>query len=548
MSTETELAGATGTSNRSSRRVSRRLKLAASALITGAILGITSAASASPVFELFGDTLGSGGLNPRFNSPGPASTYFNPSLLPLEHGAEGAFGLLIMKQSIGIELGARVQANDVPVEKRSAAPGPLDEVRYQDAGGFGYFGTMPTTYIVDGCDPKGTATPTGVEECSRGREPGGPRQSNGSGEATWIYTPIGLVQPLIDQYLVFGFYGIMGMAKYRLHAFHVDEMEQFFTNSLHPEMYSDRMTAQAISFGFGSQLADWVSVGISFSLNINTVAHGNAFIFDAEDQNGSLRLSTDAKTETGMKPHFGITFLPSEDFMLTATVQTETSFQLTTHIGNDLPDGEHQEAERFNVHDFMPNQVSFGGSYTIPFEDSDGAVNITAGATRNQWTDYIDRQGVNPTGTYAWRNTWNVSAGLRYIVGDTTVFSDIRYVPTPVPLQTGRTNYVDNDRTDVVGGLTQLFEAGGLLLRVGANLRGYILHRRAQDKLPPDTKALNDVDEELVFDEFPDGAIDKARGDEYERSDGLQTNNPGWPGFASSGALVGGGLSLAILY
>ena len=32
------------------------------------------------------------------------------------------------------------------------------------------------------------------------------------------------------------------------------------------------------------------------------------------------------------------------------------------------------------------------------------------------------------------------------------------------------------------------------------------------------------------------------------RTDGLQTNNPGWPGFASEGWILGGALSVAVLY
>jgi len=35
-----------------------------------------------------------------------------------------------------------------------------------------------------------------------------------------------------------------------------------------------------------------------------------------------------------------------------------------------------------------------------------------------------------------------------------TAFLDVAYEPTPVPLQTGRTNYVDNDRISTSGGVT----------------------------------------------------------------------------------------------
>jgi hypothetical protein len=49
-----------------------------------------------------------------------------------------------------------------------------------------------------------------------------------------------------------------------------------------------------------------------------------------------------------------------------------------------------------------------------------------------------------------------------------------------------------------------------------------------------------------VRDELPDDAVD-TRGQPIQSAAGLQTNNPGWPGFSSSGFLFGAGVNLALL-
>ena len=161
----------------------------------------------------------------------------------------------------------------------------------------------------------------------------------------------------------------------------------------------------------------------------------------------------------------------------------------------------------------------------------------------------MDRQGVTPSGAYIWANTVTPTVGLRYGTLYTTYFSDLRYVKSPVPEQTGRTNYVDNDRVDMVGGMAHSFDIGGLLFRAAANVRGTVFYRRTNTKIVQETADPGVVDEPLVIDEFPDGAASTARGSPLlPESTGLQPNNPGFPSFASTGILAGGGLSLALLF
>jgi hypothetical protein len=52
---------------------------------------------------------------------------------------------------------------------------------------------------------------------------------------------------------------------------------------------------------------------------------------------------------------------------------------------------------------------------------------------------------------------------------------------------------------------------------------------------------------QLVVDEWKDGTTNN-RGEVIPQSNGLQTNNPGWPGFSSKGTIWGAGLNVALLY
>lgn len=49
----------------------------------------------------------------------------------------------------------------------------------------------------------------------------------------------------------------------------------------------------------------------------------------------------------------------------------------------------------------------------------------------------------------------------------------------------------------------------------------------------------------LVADEVPDDS--EVAGEPFAGSRGLQTNNPGWPGFGSQGAIVSGGVYLTVM-
>jgi long-chain fatty acid transport protein len=346
--------------------------------------------------------------------------------------------------------------------------------------------------------------------------------------------------------VVLGFYGLLPLSQFTsAHSFFVDEREQYFSNSLHQEMYSDRMTAPSLALGLGVQVVRGLSLGAAVTLSLRNEAGAGTFVGNADALDRTLLLSTDVGVKVALAPHFGINYDISDRVHVSGTVHTVERFDIITGFSTFLPNGNKQTAVRHAVHDYQPVRIGLGAAWDVASdgvkEPSDtNELSLHAGALLGLWSNYVDRQNERPTGDYAWQNTFSFVIGARHSYGPVRSFLDASYVPTPVPLQTGRSNYVDNDRISAGAGFDVEFELAELHFRVGAQAQLHMLLSRYQKKLDPAQGR------DTVRDEFPDDAVDN-RSRPIPSAAGLQTNNPGWPGFSSSGFLVGGAINLAVL-
>jgi long-subunit fatty acid transport protein len=158
----------------------------------------------------------------------------------------------------------------------------------------------------------------------------------------------------------------------------------------------------------------------------------------------------------------------------------------------------------------------------------------------------VARHGDRPTPAYPWSDVLSPTLGVRYRVGALSALADVAFTPTPVPAQTGRTNYVDNDRISGALGSEYGFRLLGSDMNVGVQVQAHQLRERHQAKLPTPTRPDGtNLAPELVKDEVPDDA--QLSGEPVEGAAGLQTNNPGWPGFASEGWLVSASVNLKVM-
>lgn len=484
------------------------------------VSGASRQALASPVFELSGGVSGGGGISARTYGASAASTYFNPALLPY---AEQSFelGVLVLADRIGITLAGR-PSGDVP-----DAVGGRDLV---DGSGTAISNaSVPTRWLVRGCPAR---------ECKQAFA-ARPRQADGSSGNTRAYQVIGLVNHIIKERLVLGFYALVPLGSFTTaRSFYNDEREQFFSNSLHPELYSDRLTATSLAFGGGGKLSDQVSIGLSFTLNLRNAATAGTYVRDADDYN-QLLMTTKVDVHASVSPHVGVRYAPTDWLALTGTVHSKQALVIETDFKALLPSGLESATSRRSVHDFVPWTFGLGASADVSKSESHRFTFVAQGAYA-LWSFYEDRHGESPA-TYGhflkWTNTLSGSVGARYETGGFRTMLDVGYVPTPVPPQTGRSNYVDNDRASVAAGFDYTFPvSGNVRLRAGLSGQAHILFDRYQEKL-----------NRLIQDEVPDDTMTRT-GQPIAGAAGLQTNNPGWPGFGSHGAILGGAASLALLY
>jgi hypothetical protein len=500
-------------------------------LLIGVACWLPARAQASPLLELTGDLGGEGGLIGRHGGAGAFSTYFNPALLPRARPGL-SLRLLVVHDDIDIDPVARDDAStrvDVSAAGAFRDDGDLTPV---------FPSPLPTTWLQQGC--------TGDCEAALVADPAQPRPRQGrdSSENLLAHAGVGLVQPVLPERVVLGLSLFLPLSKLlAADAFYNDEREQYFSNSLHPELYSDRLTSLSVAFGAGVRVLDELSAGVSFSLNLDNRARSPTFVPEATAYD-ALSLSNRVGVEAQLSPHFGLAFEPVENLLLTATLHTEQKLQVEAAFSSFLPDGSEQFAVRRFTHHFVPLTAALGAGYG--FDVGAGELEVTAGASFERWSTYRDRHDQRPSGDYAFSDRVQPSLGMRHRIADWTSGLDATYRVSPVPAQRGRTNYVDNDRLGLSALLQRELTLGELSLQLGAGLQFHHLIDRSQRKRVPEAGA---DDPDRVRDEVPDDAVQKLDIEEpVQPRQGLQTNNPGFPGFESGGYLLGASLRVALLF
>jgi long-chain fatty acid transport protein len=496
---------------RAGRATCRRRTVAACAAVA---IGTPGAAKASPLFDLTGGIDGPGVLQPGTIGGGASAAYFNPALLG--KASPGlTIGVMTVGEQIGISLAGR------PGTSFSSPAGVSNAAH------------------ADGSALSSIPLPTAQLQATH------PRQGAGTGHETFFYEAAGFVAKMFDDRLALGFYGIVPDGNFtNLTAFYDDEREQYFTNSLHPELYADRLTAISVAAGLGYKVSDMLSVGLGASLALRAGVGAPTYVSNAGDLQ-HLLIDTNANVNVALAPNLGVSFEPSARWHFTGTVHAPEKMQLDVGFTFLLANGVQQGSTFPLVYDYMPWQIGAGAAYDIIQEPGE-TLTVAGTAVYGKWSDYLDRHGDAPIAQYGWYDTLTPTVGVRYTRGETTWAIDAQYKPTPVPPQTGRTNYVDNDRLGFGGGVNYAFTMGHTSLRVGAQAQAYWLLPRYQWKLPtpPEPDGQNHYPA-LVIDELPDDS--EINGEPIAGASGLQTNNPGWPGFGSEGVVVAGGLFLTVI-
>jgi hypothetical protein len=483
-------------------------------------------AAASPLFDLTGGTDGLGGMQARTIGGGASAAYFNPALL-VQAPFGFTAGFLTIGEQIGVSLDGRPGT-------QYAVPDGVANATHADGSAIGEV-PIPTNLLQNG------RSASGINPALAAR----PRQGAGTGHQVFAYEMLGFVAKLLDDRLALGFYGIVPDGNFtNLNAFYPDEREQYFSNSLHPELYGDRLTPVSIAFGLGWKVTNDLSIGVGGSLSLRAGVAAPTFVANAGALQ-NLLIDTNAKVNVSISPNLGLSYDPSPRWHFTGTVHAPEKVELGINFTFLLPNGLEQGSNFTLLYDYMPWQVGAGAAYDI-LQSRDDTLTLAGTAVYGKWSDYLDRHGQTAIPAYAWYDTLTPTVGVRYRHGATGLFFDAQYKPTPVPLQTGRTSYVDNDRVGAGAGVDYAFSLLHTSMRLGVQTQAYWLVPRNQTKLstPSEPDGRNHYPA-LVADEVPDDS--QVAGQPLAGSQGLQTNNPGWPGFGSQGGILEGGVYLTVM-
>ena len=321
-----------------------------------------------------------------------------------------------------------------------------------------------------------------------------------------------------------------------------DEREQFFSNQLRFELLGARTGGEMFAVGGAFRLRPWISIGLGVLLMPDVTVSTQVLTPNPTDPS-EAELNYDVRTGflqaltagVVVEPTAGLRFGVSFQDALNLRLQGGNTIQLAGVQGPPVQ-------QTFDVaQSYSPLRITASTSYA-----GAGGWRVALDSTWRAWSRYLDHHAT----TAGFEDTFDLKLGLEMPFDDRSVLRlGGGYVPSPVPSQTGRSNYVDNDR--VVGALGggRKITLWGETLELGISVQFQGLVSQTTRKAPTAASGAPQCGPTVtvVCDETPDRAVDTP-GQPAAATHGLQTGNPGFPGFTHGGYLVSAGLEVVWRY
>ncbi len=302
-----------------------------------------------------------------------------------------------------------------------------------------------------------------------------------------------------------------------------DERERYFTNKIHPELYGVRSEGESIYLGSAYKIFSNLSIGAGTIMKINSFAPSYQYL-PSITKTDQMYLNLSAEEKVKLFPVAGIYYSPMYNLKMGFSYRSSTYFKIVSRSYTEVkgltePGKPNVSEEIFNFQ-FTPNEYSCSLTYIH------SNILFTSDFVYEEYSKYRDSHNQKPVVPF--NNIVSAHFGTEYVYNDFLLLrGGYVYRPTPVPEQNGRSNYADTDvhYLSLGGGLKWNYESWRLHLDIYSI---FMLFEERKNK-----KSDNAL--EPVIDE-----------DKY--TDGLQSKNPGYPGFTISGFGYGGGISLSIYY
>ena len=490
----------------------------------------SSMLSASSVLELVGAQDSVHPFTSRIISTGAEAAYFNPAdLATLDDSFKIGFGMTIQNKSI--KHGVRPDGYDVGSYIHDFATANMG------TGIDGYNAPLPTADLIN---KRGSADYDSFDGVIM----------------------LGAVKNIarkslekIGGQLAVGVYALLPISGIQTQEpFFNDEREQYFSNSLQFELYGDRLKQFSAAVALAGRFGHFFRIGAGLAISTYTKTQNRVFVPNASDP--SLQL-INAKMNVGasVMPYFSFVANPVAGWHLTGTFHFPTNTGIVK-LNNEMqvlgldylyPEGQkYLTASSSMTAGYQPIKLSIGTYYDFKLSN-DYLLTPMAAFEWSRWSTYINRHGEKPADK--WNDVFSATAGLMMRHPERRAAFGFNYVPSPVPAQTGRENYVDNDRFGFSLGYHEYFSVTDQI-KIGAGISGslqWLLSRTEEKDLERSMK------DGGIIDEVPDDDAEYY-GSELSSEDvetikkEMQTNNPGFPGWESKGFLLNLGISAEVIW
>ena len=492
-------------------------------------LCFSSMLTASSVLELVGAQDSVHPFRSRIIATGAEAAYFNPAdLATLDDSFKFGIGMTIQNKSI--KHAKRPDGYDIPSHIYDVDTGSMG------AGIDGFYAPMATADLLN-------------------------RRGSSDYDSFDAVITLGAVKNIarkslekIGGQLTVGVYALIPFSGIQTQEpFFNDEREQYFSNSLQFELYGDRLKQFSAAVALAGRFGRYFRIGAGLAISTYTVTRNRVFVPSPTDPAVQL-INANMNVGASVMPYFSFVANPIAGWHLTGTFHFPTNTGIVK-LNNEMQvlGWEYEEGTKTGylkasssmTAGYQPIKLSIGTYYNFDL-NNDYQLTPMVGFEWSRWSTYVNRHGEKPADK--WDDTFSATAGLIMRHSERKAAVGINFVPSPIPAQTGRENYVDNDRMGLSLGYSEYFSITKEV-KIGAGISGslqWLLSRTEAKDLERDTK-----DGGLV-DELPDDAEyygSKATEEEFEEiKAGLQTNNPGFPGWTSKGFLLNIGISAEVIW
>ncbi|MBI5533355.1 MAG: outer membrane protein transport protein [Deltaproteobacteria bacterium] len=330
----------------------------------------------------------------------------------------------------------------------------------------------------------------------------------------------------------------------RQFTYYSDEREQYFSNSLHYSIYGERLSSQQTLWAGSIRPLPWLALGGGMRLVMASQSNNDVLVPSQADnsvQHMDMRTSTGVDTA----PVVSIAARVLEERLrgsitwrgrVTSSIRGSNTVQINGFQGTpQFPFSQPMAS----VSEHLPHQLVVATAW------AEKHWKATADVTWSQWSSFRS----DSDELAGFHDTFSFALGGEFVLNKNTLLrTGVGFRPSPVPDQTGRTNYVDNSMWVLGLGSAHQVAIGDQSLELA-------LYGQLQAAMPRTTTKSFSANApncapgvKTVCDELPDDTRQPTTGKPMPEAIGLQTGNPGFPGYSSGGWVAIGGVELTWRY